>query len=63
MMTTTYSVELEATGYADDTFNGTYEECVEYMQEYGYTAEDGRIAKILVDEDGCMAECLEIIEL
>lgn len=41
MMTTIYSVELEATGYSDDTFNGTYEECLQYMQDHGYTAEYG----------------------
>lgn len=64
MMTTTYSVEIEATLYADDLFNGTLEECREYIEKHGYTKEenDVRIAKILVDEDGCVAECLDIIE-
>lgn len=63
IMTTTYSVEIEQTMYADDLFNGTFEECVEYINEKGYTREenDVRIAKILVDEDNTVAECLELI--
>ena len=63
-MKTTYSVELYATLYADDLFNGTLEECREYIAKHGYTKEedDVRIAKILVDEDECVAECLDIIE-
>ena len=62
-MKTTYSVEIEQTMYADDLFNGTFEECVEYINEKGYTREenDVRIAKILVDEDNTVAECLELI--
>ena len=66
MMKTTYSVELEANAYMDDLFNGTLEECREYIAN-NYTAEEiaeenVRIAKILVDEYGCVAECLDIID-
>lgn len=59
----TYSVEIEQNSYMDDLFNGTYEECVEYITENGYSREenDVRIAKIAVDEDECVAETLEII--
>ncbi len=58
-----WSVELEATEWADDTFTGTLEECREYVNEYGYTGDECRFAKILLDEDGCVAECLEILEV
>ena len=63
IMTTTYSVEIEQTMYADDLFNGSFEECIEYIKEKELTKEenDVRIAKILVDEDNTVAECLEII--
>lgn len=59
----TYSVEIEQNSYMDDLFNGTYEECVEYIAESGYSREenDVRIAKIAVDEDECVVETLEII--
>ena len=59
----TYSVEIEQNSYMDDLFNGTYDECVEYIEKNEYTREenDVRIAKISVDEDGCVAETLEII--
>lgn len=62
-MTTTYSVETEWGSYMDDLFNGSFEECVEYIKEHGYTREedDVRIAKILLDDDGTVAECLDII--
>ena len=62
-MKTLWSVELEANGYEDDTFNGTFEECIEYCKDYDYAiGTDCRLAKILVDEDGFVAECLEIVE-
>lgn len=58
-----WSVELEGNSWNDDTFNGTYEECIEYCQEQNYKidGQDARLAKILV-EDGCVLEVLEIVE-
>ena len=55
---TFYSVELEATGYEDDTFNGTFEECVEYIKENEYSSEETRIAKIVDDGDPTVAEII-----
>lgn len=62
-MRTTYSVEIEQGSYADDIFNGTFEECVQYCKDNDYTREanDVRIAKILVDDDKTVAETLDII--
>ena len=62
-MKTTYSVEIKDTMYTDDIFNGSFEECVEYINEKGYTKEenDVRIAKVIVDEDNTVIECVEII--
>lgn len=62
-MKTTYSVEIKDTMYTDDIFNGSFEECVEYINENEYTKEDNdvRIAKILVDDDNAVIECIEII--
>ena len=62
-MKTTYSVEIKDTMYTDDIFNGSFEECVEYIKENEYTKEenDVRIAKVLVDEDNTVIECVEII--
>ena len=62
-MKTTYSVEIKDTMYTDDIFNGSFEECVEYIKEKEYTKEenDVRIAKIIVDEDNTVIECVEII--
>ena len=62
-MKTTYSVEIKDTMYTDDIFNGSFEECVEYINENEYTKEenDARIAKIIVDEDNSVIECVEII--
>lgn len=58
-----WSVELEENYYTDDVFNGTYEECIEYCEKNGYEiGSDTRLAKILVDEDGCVVECLEIVD-
>lgn len=63
MTNTTYSVQMVQNSYNDDLFNGTFEECVEYINAHGYTREenDVRIAKIEVDSDGTVAETLEII--
>lgn len=62
-MKTIYSVEIKDTMYTDDIFNGSFEECVEYINENEYTKEenDVRIAKVLVDEDNTVIECVEII--
>lgn len=61
--TVIYSVEIEPTGYTDDLFNGTLDECIEYIKAHGYTgADDGaRIAKIQLDEDGTISSTLDII--
>ena len=57
-----YSVEIKENNYNDDLFNGTFEECVDYIERNGYTREnsDVRIAEIEV-EDGCVIDCLDII--
>ena len=62
-MKTIYSVEIKDTMYTDDIFNGSFEECVEYIKENEYTKEenDVRIAKVIVDEDNTVIECVEII--
>ena len=62
-MKTIYSVEIKDTMYTDDIFNGSFEECVEYINENEYTKEenDVRIAKVIIDEDNSVIECVEII--
>lgn len=62
-MKTLWSVELEANSWEDDLFNGTFDECVKYCEEYDYTIDgkEARLVKILVDEDGCVLEALEIV--
>ena len=62
-MKTIYSVEIKDTMYTDDIFNGSFEECVEYIKENEYTKEDNdvRIAKVIIDEDNTIVECVEII--
>ena len=52
-MKTFYSVEIEQNSYEDDLFNGTFEECVEYINEREYTREenDVRIAHVVEDGD------------
>lgn len=59
-----YSVEIKQNSYNDDLFNGTYQQCVDYINKNNYTREenDARIAKIELDEKGCVIECLDIIE-
>lgn len=55
-----WSVELSP-HYDDDTFNGTFDECVKYCRDMGYSiGKDCQLAKILVDEEGCFRETLEI---
>lgn len=62
-METMWSVEVKANSWDDDLFNGTYEECIEWCNNHKYViGNDCRLAKILVDEDGCMVECLEIVK-
>ena len=54
-----WSVELSPY-YDDDTFNGTFDECIEYCRNMGYSiGKDCQLAKILT-EDGCFLETLEI---
>lgn len=62
-MKTIYSVEIEANSYNDDLFNGTLEECREYIRQNGYTSEqDGaRIALVEVDERGTVTFTRDII--
>lgn len=62
-MKTIYSVETKDTMYTDDIFNGSFEECVEYINENEYTKEenDVRIAKVIIDDDNTVIECVEII--
>ena len=62
-MKTLWSVELEGNMWNDDTFNGTFDECVEYCKKCNYLIDgkEARLAKILVDENGCVLEALEIV--
>ena len=55
-----YSVEIEQNSYEDDLFNGTFEECVEYVTEHEYTAEDNdvRIAEITDDGDPLVTDII-----
>lgn len=49
----TWSVQLEGTLWTDDTYNGTFEECVEYCKNNGYQIGAGaRLAEIEVREKG-----------
>ena len=44
----TWSVQLEGTLWTDDTYNGTFEECVEYCKNNGYQIGAGaRLAEII----------------
>lgn len=51
----TWSVELEVNSWMDDTFNGTFEECVEYCQESGYeiNGDEARLAEIDTEDGFC----------
>ena len=62
-MKETYSVEIKQNDYNDDLFNGTLAECIDYIRECDYTVldNDARIARILIDNDNTVVECLEII--
>ena len=59
----TYSVQIEENSYDDDLFNGTFEECVDYINQQGYTREenDVRIAEIEVDDKGTVTYTYDII--
>ena len=58
----TWSVQLYG-DYADDTFNGTFDECVEYCKKYDYKiGENCRLAEIEVNEDGCATYTHQIVE-
>ena len=59
----TYSVQIEENSYNDDLFNGTFNECVDYIKKNGYTREenDARIAEIEVDENGTVTFTHDII--
>ena len=59
----TWSVELEANSWCDDTFNGTYAKCVEWCKEHSYTidGQEARLAKIVLEDD-CVVDTLEIVE-
>ena len=58
-----WSVELETSCWEDDTFNGTYDECVEYCEKYDnkIDEEEAQLAKILV-EDNLVIEVLKIVD-
>lgn len=58
-----WSVQL-ADDWRDDTFNGTYEECVEWCKknDYKINRKEARLAKILVDENGSCLEALEYVD-
>lgn len=62
-MNTIYSVRLEDTLWSDDTFYSmSLEESIEYIYRNGYTlGEDADIAKYLINDEGIIVECLEII--
>ncbi len=61
----TWSVELKDNSWNDDTFNGTYEECIKYCEDNDYTidGETARLAEIEVDANtGCVIYVYDIIE-
>ena len=57
-----WSVELEANSWNDDTFNGTFDECVKYCEENGYKVDgkDARLAEVEM-EDGCVTYTYDIV--
>ena len=58
-----WSVELEATLWTDDTFIGTYEECVEWCKknDYRIDGKEARLARLLTENDYVL-ESLEIVD-
>ncbi len=58
-----WSVELEKYTWADDTFTGTFDECINYCKRNGYKIDgkEARLADIELDDNGCFDFCYEIV--
>ena len=61
----TYSVEYGANNYADDTYNGTLNECIDYVKQH-ITREDAaeyglQIAEIGINSEGLFEYCHALI--
>lgn len=58
----TWSVELDANSWNDDTFNGTFRECINYCKDHGYNLDgiDARLAEVEVNEVGTVTFCHDI---
>lgn len=63
-MKTIWSVELEGNMWNDDSFNGTFEECIEYCKENDYKIDgkEARLAEIVVDDKNCVIDTIQIVE-
>ena len=63
-MKTIWSVELERNMWNDDSFNGTFEECIEYCKEKDYKIDgkEARLAEIVVDDKNCVIDTIQIVE-
>ena len=63
-MKTIWSVELERNMWNDDSFNGTFEECIEYCKENDYKIDgkEARLAEIVVDDKNCVIDTIQIVE-
>lgn len=50
-----WSVELEANTWNDDTFTGTFNECVEYCKSHDYKIDgvEARLAEINTEDGYC----------
>ena len=48
----------------DDSFNGTFEECIEYCKEKDYKIDgkEARLAEIVVDDKNCVIDTIQIVE-
>lgn len=59
-----WSVETEENDWNDDLFNGTLEECIEYCKSKNINVDgsNARIAKICLDENGCVDFWEELID-
>ena len=56
-----YSVETAENNYNDDLFNGTLEECINYIEDFDLEiSSECRIAKIVLDSDGIVIDTLDI---
>ena len=49
-----WSVEHKDNGYADDMFNGTFQECVAFAKENNFSPEDFQLCKRTEDDDFCI---------